>query len=57
MTRDHLTIHQLPGSKTVTLYCGRCTGAFHLALPMKAADLTTAIEQYSERHEKCQKKV
>lgn len=56
MTRDHITIHQLPGSRTVTLYCGHCTGALHLALPMKITEIITAIEQYSQRHEQCQQK-
>jgi hypothetical protein len=56
MNRDHITIHQLPGSKTVTIYCGKCTGALHLALPMKATEITTAIEQYSQRHDQCQTK-
>jgi hypothetical protein len=53
MAKDHLTIHQLPGSRTVTLYCGRCTGALHLALPVPAAELMSAIEQFTERHAKC----
>jgi hypothetical protein len=53
MTRDHLTIHQLPGSRTVTIYCGRCTGALHLALPVRASELMNAIEQFAERHAKC----
>jgi hypothetical protein len=53
MTHAHLTIHQLPGSKTVTLYCGRCTGALHLALPVPAAELMGAIEQFTTRHACC----
>ena len=56
MTRDHITVHQLPGSRTVTLYCGRCTGALHLGLPAKATEITAAIEQYSQRHDQCQTK-
>jgi hypothetical protein len=53
MSRDHLTIHQLPGSKTVTLYCGRCPCALHLALPVPAAELMSAIEQFTTRHASC----
>ena len=53
MTRDHITIHQLPGSRTVTLYCGRCTGALHLALPVPLAEITEAVEQFSGRHGAC----
>jgi hypothetical protein len=53
MAAEHLTVHQLPGSKTVTLYCGRCTGALHLALPVPAAELMSAIEQFTTRHACC----
>ena len=53
MTRDHLTIHQLPGSRTLTLYCGHCTGAIHFATPIRAAELVTLIKSYEERHAKC----
>ena len=53
MTRDHLTIHQLPGSRTLTLCCGRCTGALHLALPVRASELTEAVQQFSGRHGAC----
>ena len=53
MTRDHLTIHQLPGSRTLTLCCGRCTGALHLALPVRASELTEAVQQFSNRHGAC----
>lgn len=53
MTRDHLTIHQLPSTKVVTLYCGKCTGALHLALPVRASELTEAVQQFSGRHGAC----
>jgi hypothetical protein len=53
MAKEHITIHQLPGSKTVTLYCGRCTGALHLALPVPASELVEAVEQFSGRHGAC----
>lgn len=53
MTHAHLTIHQLPNSKTVTLYCGNCTGALHLALPVRASELTAAVQQFSGRHGAC----
>ena len=53
MTRDHLTIHQLPGSRTVTLYCGHCTGALRLALPVPVSELVTATEQFVARHQAC----
>ena len=53
MIRDHITIHQLPGSKTVTLYCGHCTGALHLALPVPLAEITEAARQFTARHGEC----
>lgn len=53
MTRDHLTIHHLPGSHTGTLYCGHCTGAIHFAFPIRATDLMALIKSYEERHAKC----
>ena len=49
----HLTIHQLPGSKVLVLYCGHCTGALRLALPVPASELVTATEQFSGRHGAC----
>jgi hypothetical protein len=54
--RDHVTIHQLPGSRTGMIYCGYCTGAIHFALPMRATDLVALIKSYEERHEQCQQK-
>jgi hypothetical protein len=56
MTRNHITVHQLPGSKTVTLYCGRCQGALHLALPAPAHELVSATEQFGSRHSACKEK-
>jgi hypothetical protein len=53
MAKEHLTIHQLPGSRTVTLYCGRCTGALHLALPVPLDEIVEASRQFAERHAKC----
>jgi hypothetical protein len=52
----HLTIHSLPGSKTVVLYCGNCTGALHLALPTPAQEFSAAIEQFVGRHHACKEK-
>ena len=49
----HLTIHQLPGSKVLVLYCGNCTGALRLALPVPASELVEAVEQFSGRHGAC----
>lgn len=53
MSRAHLTVHQLQGTKNLVLYCGHCTGALHLALPMTAGQLVDGIEQFAERHERC----
>lgn len=53
MAAEHLTVHQLPGTKVVTIYCGKCTGALHLALPVPAAELMSAIEQFTTRHASC----
>ena len=53
MKGDHLTIHQLPGSRTVTLYCGRCTGALHLALPVPLTEIAEAARQFTARHAAC----
>jgi hypothetical protein len=50
MKGDHLTIHQLPGSKTVTIYCGNCTGALHLALPVPLTEIAEdAIKDLARR--------
>lgn len=49
----HLTIHQLPGSRTVAIYCGHCAGALRLALPMPLGELMSAIEQFTSRHACC----
>lgn len=57
MTRDHITIHQLPGSRTVTIYCGHCTGALHLALPVRASELTEAVRQFGARHGGCRERL
>ncbi len=53
MTRDHITIHQLPGSKTVTIYCGKCTGALHLALPVPLDEIVEAAKQFTGMHKQC----
>lgn len=49
----HLTVHQLPGSKVLVLYCGHCTGALRLALPVPASEFVEAVEQFSGRHGAC----
>ena len=54
MAKEHITIHQLPGSKTVTIYCGKCTGALHLALPVPLDEIVAASRQFAERHAKCE---
>jgi hypothetical protein len=53
MNRNHITVHQLPGSSSGMIYCGHCTGAIHFALPMRATDLVALIKSYEERHAKC----
>jgi hypothetical protein len=53
MAAEHLTVHQLPGSRTVTLYCGHCTGALHLALPVPLDEIVEAARQFTERHKDC----
>lgn len=53
MAAEHITVHQLPGSKTVTIYCGKCTGALHLALPVPLDEIVAASRQFAERHAKC----
>jgi hypothetical protein len=50
---EHLTIHQMPGSKVLVLYCGHCTGALRLALPVPVSELVTATEQFAGRHGAC----
>lgn len=52
---ERMTVHQIPGSKTLVLYCGHCTGALHLALPVPADELVKAIEQFKFRHRECEK--
>jgi hypothetical protein len=49
----NITVHQIAGSKTVVVYCGRCTGALRLALPVKAAELVQALKQFETRHSEC----
>ncbi len=51
--RDHITIHQLPGAKVVTIYCGNCTGALHLALPVPLTEIAEAGRQFASRHGEC----
>lgn len=53
MSRAHLSVHQLQGTRNLVLYCGHCTGALHLALPIPATETLAAIERFSERHERC----
>jgi hypothetical protein len=50
---EHLTIHQIHGSKVLVLYCGHCTGALRLALPVPVSELVTATEQFMARHSAC----
>ena len=54
--RDHITIHQLPGAKVVTIYCGNCTVALHLLLPVPLTEIVTASRQFAERHAKCEER-
>jgi len=56
MAKEHITIHQLPGSKVVTIYCGKCTGALHLALPVPLDEIVAASRQFGERHAKCEER-
>lgn len=49
----NITVHQIAGSKTVVVYCGNCTGALRLALPVKAAELVQALKQFEARHAGC----
>ena len=53
MKAKHVTIHQLAGSKVLVLYCGHCTGALRLALPVPVSELVTATEQFIARHQAC----
>lgn len=50
---NHVSVHQIHGSKTIVIYCGNCTGALHLALPMPAGELVSATDQFAARHEVC----
>jgi hypothetical protein len=43
----------MPGSKVLVLYCGHCTGALRLALPVPVSELVTATEQFAGRHGAC----
>ncbi len=51
--RAHISVHQLPGSRVVVVYCGHCTGALRLALPVPVSELVTATEQFVARHQAC----
>jgi len=53
MKAEHVTIHQMPGSRVLVLYCGHCTGALRLALPVPASELVEAMGQFSARHGAC----
>lgn len=57
MANAHLTMHQIPGSRTLTLYCGHCTGALHLALPVPLTELVEAGRQWTARHGGCREKL
>lgn len=50
---EHVTIHQIHGSKVLAVYCGHCTGALRLALPVPVSELVTATEQFVARHQAC----
>lgn len=56
MSRTHLTVHQLQGTKNIVLYCGHCAGALHLALPIPAPELIEAIDQFRSRHHVCEER-
>lgn len=40
----------------MVVYCGHCTGALHLALPAKVADICEAMDQFIGRHQACKEK-
>lgn len=50
---QHITIHQLPGTRTLAIYCGHCTGALRLALPVPVSELVSAAYQFEARHNAC----
>lgn len=50
---EHVTIHQIHGSKVLAVYCGHCTGALRLALPVKSSELIQALKQFETRHSEC----
>lgn len=51
-----VTVHQIAGSKVVVVYCGGCTGALRLALPVQAGELVEAVQQFTGRHHACKEK-
>ena len=56
MKAPFVTVHSFFGTKTVVIYCGNCTGALHLALPVPAQEFCTAVEQFVGRHHACKEK-
>lgn len=51
----NVTVHELPG-RIVAVYCGNCSGALRLALPMPLDELVEAGHAFRARHAACEAK-
>ena len=51
----NVTVHELPG-RIVAVYCGNCSGALRLALPMPLDELVEAGHAFRARHAACEPK-
>lgn len=52
---EHITMHQIAGTKTLAIYCGHCEGTLRLALPVPVPELVEAGRQFGARHAACVK--
>lgn len=53
MSRDHVTVHHVHGTKVALVYCGHCTGTIVLTYPLRAGDMVQAIGAFTDRHAEC----
>ena len=51
----NVSVHELPG-RIVAVYCGNCSGALRLALPMPLDELVEAGYAFRARHAACEAK-
>ena len=56
MAPSHVTVHQVPGSRTLTLYCARCAASRDVGLPVRLTELEPVLVAFAGQHEACAKR-